>query len=281
MDRYSDLILEAYWAAGTLPGGVLVEEQTEEEVEISIVKITDEEGEKALGRPKGTYVTLTAPDMAGTDPEIDKRCAKALAKQIRAMLPRRKDKQKQVLLVGLGNRSMTPDSLGPRTMDHVMVTRHLFSLWPEEMKKAESVCAISPGVLGETGIESGEAVKGLVEQICPCAVIAVDTLAAGDPKRMATTIQLGNTGIAPGGGVGNRRLTLDQATLQVPVLALGIPLVVRADTLFEGKPQGLIVTPKEIDGIVKASAMLLARALNQALHPRLPKEMKELLSSQS
>ena len=186
-----------------------------------------------------------------------------------------------VLLVGLGNRSMTPDSLGPRTMDHVMVTRHLFSLWPEEMEKAESVCAISPGVLGETGIESGEAVKGLVEQICPCAVIAVDTLAAGDPKRMATTIQLGNTGIAPGGGVGNRRLTLDQTTLQVPVLALGIPLVVRADTLFEGKPQGLIVTPKEIAGIVKASALLLARALNQALHPRLPKEMKELLSSQS
>ena len=126
-----------------------------------------------------------------------------------------------------------------------------------------------------------KAVFGIVQQVKPAVVIAVDTLAAGDPARMATTVQLGNTGIAPGGGVGNRRLALDEKTLGVPVLALGVPLVVRADTLFEGRQQGLIVTPKDIDGIVKASAMLLSRALNQALHPRLPKEMKELLASQS
>ena len=210
-----------------------------------------------MGKPRGSYVTLTAPHMAGSDPEIDKRCAKALAKQLRAMMPKN-NKQRPVLLVGLGNRSMTPDSLGPRTLDHVMVTRHLFSLWPEDLQKAGNVCAISPGVLGETGIESGEAVLGIVQQIKP-----------------------GNTGIAPGGGVGNRRLALDEKTLGVPVLALGVPLVVRADTLFEGRQQGLIVTPKDIDSIVKASAILLSRALNQALHPRLPKEMKELLASQS
>ena len=276
MQRYSDLVLESCMAAGTLPGGVTVEEQTEEEVEVSIVRITDEEGEKAVGKPRGSYVTLTAPHMAGSDPEIDKRCAKALAKQLRAMMPKN-NKQRPVLLVGLGNRSMTPDSLGPRTLDHVMVTRHLFSLWPEDLQKAGNVCAISPGVLGETGIESGEAVLGIVQQIKPAVVIAVDTLAAGDP----TTVQLGNTGIAPGGGVGNRRLALDEKTLGVPVLALGVPLVVRADTLFEGRQQGLIVTPKDIDSIVKASAILLSRALNQALHPRLPKEMKELLASQS
>ena len=161
-------------AAGTLPGGVTVEEQTEEEVEVSIVRITDEEGEKAVGKPRGSYVTLTAPHMAGSDPEIDKRCAKALAKQIRAMMPK-KNKQRPVLLVGLGNRSMTPDSLGPRTLDHVMVTRHLFSLWPEDLQKAGNVCAISPGVLGETGIESGEAVFGIVQQVKPAVVIAVDT----------------------------------------------------------------------------------------------------------
>lgn len=281
MNRYSDLVLETCLAAGTLPGGVLVEEQTEEDVEVSVVNITDEEGARAVGRPIGTYVTITAPEMAGTDPDIDKRCARALAKQIRAMMPRRQKAQKPVLVVGLGNRSMTPDSLGPRTLDHVMVTRHLFSLWPEELKRADSVCAIAPGVLGETGVESGEAVLGVAQQVEPSVVIAVDTLAASDPKRMATTIQLGNTGIAPGGGVGNRRLALDQETLGVPVLALGVPLVVRADTLFEGRPQGLIVTPKEIDGIVKASAVLLSRALNQALHPRLPKDIKELLASQS
>ena len=280
MQRYSDLVLESCMAAGTLPGGVTVEEQTEEEVEVSIVRITDEEGEKAVGKPRGSYVTLTAPHMAGSDPEIDKRCAKALAKQLRAMMPKN-NKQRPVLLVGLGNRSMTPDSLGPRTLDHVMVTRHLFSLWPEDLQKAGNVCAISPGVLGETGIESGEAVLGIVQQIKPAVVIAVDTLAAGDPARMATTVQLGNTGIAPGGGVGNRRLALDEKTLGVPVLALGVPLVVRADTLFEGRQQGLIVTPKDIDSIVKASAILLSRALNQALHPRLPKEMKELLASKS
>ena len=145
MQRYSDLVLESCMAAGTLPGGVTVEEQTEEEVEVSIVRITDEEGEKAVGKPRGSYVTLTAPHMAGSDPEIDKRCAKALAKQIRAMMPK-KNKQRPVLLVGLGNRSMTPDSLGPRTLDHVMVTRHLFSLWPEDLQKAGNVCAISPGV---------------------------------------------------------------------------------------------------------------------------------------
>ena len=194
MQRYSDLVLESCMAAGTLPGGVTVEEQTEEEVEVSIVRITDEEGEKAVGKPRGSYVTLTAPHMAGSDPEIDKRCAKALAKQLRAMMPKN-NKQRPVLLVGLGNRSMTPDSLGPRTLDHVMVTRHLFSLWPEDLQKAGNVCAISPGVLGETGIESGEAVLGIVQQIKPAVVIAVDTLAAGDPARMATTVQLGNTGI--------------------------------------------------------------------------------------
>ena len=111
MQRYSDLVLESCMAAGTLPGGVTVEEQTEEEVEVSIVRITDEEGEKAVGKPRGSYVTLTAPHMAGSDPEIDKRCAKALAKQLRAMMPKN-NKQRPVLLVGLGNRSMTPDSLG-------------------------------------------------------------------------------------------------------------------------------------------------------------------------
>ena len=130
-------------AAGTLPGGVTVEEQTEEEVEVSIVRITDEEGEKAVGKPRGSYVTLTAPHMAGSDPEIDKRCAKALAKQIRAMMPK-KNKQRPVLLVGLGNRSMTPDSFGQRICKRqAMFAPYRPAFWGKPALKAAKRCLAS------------------------------------------------------------------------------------------------------------------------------------------
>ncbi len=275
---YSDLIEEVCMAAGTLPEGVEMTRETKEEVDVSTVDIVNEKGSKAIGRPVGRYVTITAPEMAGMRPEIDHRCALALADCLEKMRP---DSDKPVLIIGLGNRQMTPDSLGPRTVEQVMVTRHLFALWPEELKEAQVVCAFSPGVLGSTGIESGEAVEALVREINPGVVIAVDTLAAGDANRMGTTIQLGNTGIVPGGGIGNRRMVMDEETLGVPVLALGIPLVVRAETLMEDETKELIVTPKDIDRIVQAGARVLSRGLNQALHPKLPQDFKELLAEQS
>ena len=233
--------------------------------------------------------------IAGRDVQAYSRRALAaeLAKTLRGMLP---EDMKTALVVGLGNRSVTPDSLGPRTAERVLVTRHIGDSlpWGEEMN---SVCAAAPGVLGVTGMETAEILRGMVAHVRPDAVIAVDALAARSSKRIASTIQIADTGITPGSGVGNHRKALDRETLGVPVVAVGVPLVVYASTiaadalcaLGEGEVEEeriaacvervvseklgeMIVTPREVDALVERMAGVLADGINQALHPRLSRD---------
>jgi spore protease len=260
----------------------------------SRVTILNEEGEKAIGKKKGIYVTIEAQQLARGDMELDEHCSFALANEIRNMAGDALNGV--VLVVGLGNRMVTPDALGPAVCDQVFVTRHVHEYAPEGIdERLGNVSAIAPGVLGITGIETGEVIEGVVERMKPSLVIAVDSLASRSLERVRTTIQIANTGIAPGAGIGNKRKALDQETLGVPVLALGVPLVVYAATvaqdlmetamnktpadvntrpgmqrileaMMDVEGADMIVTPKEIDKVVEDVARIIADALNISLH---------------
>lgn len=286
MHNRTDLAIEAARSMEHIPNGIRVEERDlNDSVRMERVIVVDEAGERAIGKPRGTYITLHAHEMTEGAQDVQEDCARALAHELEQLLPQRHHTDRApVLVVGLGNRSITPDSLGPRTVDKLLVTRHLYSLLPDQVDaRAGCVAAIAPGVLGETGMESGEVIAALVEKIQPCAVIAIDALAALSTTRLTRTIQLADTGIAPGAGIGNRRPRLDRALLGVPVLAVGIPMVVHALSLVsdvleqsghrnfdEQRMQqacgNLIVTPKDIDQIAARCAKVLATGLNMALH---------------
>ncbi|MGI5849584.1 MAG: GPR endopeptidase [Christensenellales bacterium] len=264
------------------------------------VTITSEEGEKALGKKRGTYVTLEVKELAGGDALLDENCSKVLANEIKSMAGN--EIAGSVLVVGLGNRMVTPDALGPEVCDMVFVTRHIHEYAPEGIdQRLGNVSAVSPGVLGITGVETGEIIEGIVERIKPTLIIAIDSLASRNLERVRTTIQVANTGISPGAGIGNKRKALDKETLGVPVLALGVPLVVFASTIAQDlietamskTPQDtriqtkmqeilksmmdvedadMIVTPKEIDKVVKDLARIISDGLNIALHKNLTLE---------
>lgn len=290
----TDLAMEAAQAAGNIPGVEVLNDEVMPGVNRSRVTILNEEGEKAIGKKKGIYVTIEAQQLARGDAELDEHCSMALAQEIRNMAGDALNGV--VLVVGLGNRMVTPDALGPAVCDAVFVTRHAHEYAPEGIdERLGNVSAIAPGVLGITGIETGEVVEGVVERMKPSLVIAVDSLASRSMERVRTTIQVANTGIAPGAGIGNKRKALDQETLGVPVLALGVPLVVYAatiaqdlmetalnktpsdvnlrpgmqrilDAMMDVEGADMIVTPKEIDKVVDDVARIIADALNITLH---------------
>ena len=250
--KWTDLAVEA--AGGELREGGLSR---------TVVKVEDEASARRLGRPMGTYVTLACEQALTVSLETRRALAAELAKTLRGMLP---EDMKTALVVGLGNRSVTPDSLGPRTAERVLVTRHIGDSlpWGAEMN---SVCAAAPGVLGVTGMETAEILRGMVAHVRPDAVIAVDALASRRCERVCTTVQLSDTGIVPGSGVGNARAALQKRTLGVPVFCLGVPTVLDAGTL--GGPRGMIVTPRDIDAQVRFLGRVAADAVNLALHPEI------------
>ncbi|OPX44162.1 germination protease precursor [Ruminiclostridium hungatei] len=212
------------------PPGVEVENAGDEDVKITRVRITSPTGEQAIGKPMGNYVTLEIPQLKDNNPEVNQKTIDAMSREIKAILNLKPDAM--TLVVGLGNWNVTPDALGPKVISNLMVTRHLLEFVPEHVDEGvKPVCAISPGVMGITGIETGEIVKGVVDRIKPDALIAIDALAARNMERVSTTIQIADTGIAPGGGVGNKRMELSKATLGMPVVAIGVPTVVDAATL--------------------------------------------------
>jgi spore protease len=190
--------------------------------------------------------TLESNVMARGDADIDEACAKALAEEIRAMAG--DAIHGSVLIAGLGNRMVTPDALGPEVCDKVFVTRHIREYVPEAVdERMGNVSAISPGVLGVTGVETGEIIAGISENIKPTLVIAIDSLAARNMDRVRTTIQIADTGISPGAGIGNKRKALDRDTLGVPVLAIGVPLVVYASTVAQDLIEAsMSKTPQDI-----------------------------------
>lgn len=223
--------------------GVIIDEdyKKEEDIKITRVVIETQSGAKAMGKPIGTYVTLEAPNMVIPDEDYHREISKEIAKQIKQLIPL--EKEVSVLIVGLGNREVTPDSLGPNVVENLLITRHVVREYGKEAlgkSKVNLISGIIPGVMAQTGMETLEIVKGVVEETKPDFVIAIDALAARSTKRLNRTIQITDTGINPGSGVGNHRNGLNIESLNVPVIAIGVPTVVDAATIVNDTMENLI-----------------------------------------
>jgi spore protease len=227
-----DLALEKRTDGSGIPG-VRMEEDEERDIRVSWIWVENEEGARELGKKPGTYLTLEVPGLRSKDSKLQHRVAVRFAKEFGRFLKETGvSDDAKVLIVGLGNWNVTADALGPFVIKHIMVTRHLFELMPEQVEEGyRPVSAVSPGVLGITGIETSEIVHGIVEKTRPDLVIAIDSLASRALTRVNTTIQVADSGINPGAGVGNKRKALTKETLGVPVIAVGVPTVVDAATI--------------------------------------------------
>lgn len=276
MEVRTDLALEKREFLGLdEPEGVKCRTFAEGEVFFTEIRILNEKGSEALGKPIGTYVTAEIPKLM-TNSVTDEEIINSIAEQLASLLPR----EGTVLVVGLGNTDITPDAVGPRSVSTVLATRHIDSELSREigLGKLRSVAGFVPGVLGRTGLEAAESVKGLVEAISPCAVIAVDALAARKLSRLGTTVQISDIGIIPGSGVGNARKGITKEILGVPVISVGIPTVVDVETLVrdltgsQGKisdedERDMIITPREIDLVIERASELIGMSINRALQP--------------
>lgn len=274
-----------------------------ENLKVSRVIITNENGEQAIGKPKGTYVTIDIKKLKLAEEEEIQKSAEVLANELKSIIDKHISFKDDILVVGLGNVYVTPDSLGPKVINDIDVTRHIIKYLPQYIdENSRPVSAISPGVLGTTGIETLEILEGIVQKIKPKLLIVIDALASRSIERISSTIQISDTGIVPGAGVGNTRKELSERTLGIPVLALGIPTVVESavlvndcldlfieklqqeaksnDYLNKLKDQdnyeeikealnptdyNMIVTPKEIDELIKNMADIVSRGINMSL----------------
>ena len=225
-----EMIDERQEQVKTEPDGVEVETKEGECYTLTRVSIGNDAGSEAMGKPKGEYITIESQELKDNAIECHEEIIQLLAEQLREMAQIKE--HECILIAGLGNWNITPDALGPKVISRVLVTRHLQGTLPEEIESTvRPVAAISPGVMGITGIETGEIIKGLVEKLNPSLLIAIDALAARRSSRINATIQMSDTGVAPGAGVGNKRMELNQETLGIPVIAIGVPTVVDAATL--------------------------------------------------
>lgn len=279
------------------------EEENGEQIKTARVKVLNENGEQAIGKPIGSYITIDIKELKIAEEEDIEQSAQVLAKELRALLDKHLNPQDEILVVGLGNLYVTPDSLGPKVINDIDITRHILTYIPDVLPEdTRPVSAVSPGVLGTTGIETLEILKGIVDNVHPKLLIVIDALASRSMERISSTIQLADTGITPGAGVGNARKNLSKETLGIPVIALGIPTVVEAATiaadsldLFIQKVQeeaksndflnqlqeedkyemikevlapaeyNFIVTPKEIDELIENMSSIVARGINKAI----------------
>ncbi len=210
--------------------GIEIDKEEKENYSVTKVRVVNNEGSKNIQKPIGTYITIDVPGLNKTDEDLKDEISQVVAKEIKGL--GRNHENSKVLIVGLGNWNITPDALGPKVVDRVLVTRQFFVNFNKEIDETvANVAALSPGVMGITGIETGELVKGVVEKVKPDLVIAIDALASRKMERVSTTIQISDTGINPGAGVGNNRMEINEHTLGVPVIAIGIPTVVDAATI--------------------------------------------------
>ena len=290
----TDLAMESVGENAGRLEGVRVHTHHASGVTHTRIRIENQHAAELLGRDKGEYITLEYSGLPGCDSRRRDLLSRMMAADLKRMLP----PEGEVLVVGLGNRNVTADALGTRVVERMLVTRHLHQAMADELQgRLRGVSAIAPGVLGLTGIETAELCRGLVQHVKPGAVIAIDALAAYETQRICTAIQITDTGIQPGSGVGNHRLGLTEETLGVKVIAVGVPMVVYASTIArdamsrlidrygaleagqeeasdqllrqvaEGFLGEMVVTPREIDELVLNVASLLADGLNRALQP--------------
>lgn len=284
-----------------IPGVETTVDESEKDIVVTSVKIMSDEASEIMGKAKGEYITIDAPKLKLNDEEFNEKVGEKLVgviKRITNMSP-----TDTVLVVGLGNEKITADALGPKVISKIDITRHLLEYVPQYMKPGtRSICGIAPGVLGTTGIETGEIIKGIVEKIKPNIIIAIDALASRKIERIATTIQIANTGIVPGSGLGNHRNAITEETMGVPVIAIGVPTVVEAAViandaleLYVEKLQSearsnkslneliqqdnyeeiksalmpedinLVVTPKDIDELIENIKEIIVKGINFAM----------------
>ncbi len=245
---------------------------------VKIRRISLDEGQaRQLGRRPGRYHTLECQGLEHADGQTLLSMIRAVAGEIGQLI----EDDSRLMVAGLGNGSVTPDALGPRTVAHVIVSRHIKSSLPQmyEQMKLGEVAAIAPGVLGQTGVESADIIRAVSQVVKPSALIVIDSLAAMDRNRLCSTVQLSDTGITPGSGIGNRRFELSEQTMGVPVIAVGIPMVITAAALAGQGEDDLIVTPKSIDLLIGRAARLLGYAINHYAHNGMSVEdMDSLLS---
>lgn len=286
-----------------VPGIETFENIVDDNIKTTIVKIVDSQGEKAIGKPVGTYVTVDIKNLKlASDDDIEK-ASNVVKDELKKIIDSHCEGKDEILVVGLGNQFVTPDSLGPKVVSEIDITKHFLKYTPQYVEPGtRSVCAIAPGVLGTTGIETYEIIKGIVDNVKPKMLIVIDSLASKSIERISSTVQISDTGIVPGGGVGNAREELSQKTIGIPVIAIGVPMVVESavlvndcldlfieklqdeaksnDYLNELKekdnyeeikeslnPTGynMIVTPKEIDDLIENMKDVVARGINFAV----------------
>ena len=305
MGIYTDLALEARELNPQIDG---VTEETESfgDIVITRIGVTSPDAAEKLGKRMGRYVTLDAPALIDRPLDLFAEAAQRLGKELEIMLGGL-GSIRSLLVVGLGNRAVTPDSLGPKTAGKTFVTRHVKQYMPEAFANGvPSVASVAPGVLGSTGVETSEIIKGVIERIRPDAVIAVDSLASRRASRISTTIQISDAGIDPGSGVGNIRAGLNSDSLGIPVIAIGVPLVVHASTITQDtislmadetglhgdeeklkalaekvvseRMDGMIVTPKDIDSIVADMSGIISEGINRALFGGHYEEVRSLIA---
>lgn len=302
-DERRDIYRKANKIEKDIPGIETEERDVSEDIKVATVKIINEEGANAIGKPIGTYVTVDIKKLKLAGEVEIQKASDVVTEELKKIFSKHVENRDDILVVGLGNAYVTPDSLGPKVIKDIDVTRHFLKYTPEYIDpNTRPVTAIAPGVLGTTGIETLEIVKGIVDNIKPKLVIVIDSLASKSIERISSTIQIADTGIVPGAGVGNARNELSQNTLGIPVIAIGVPMVVETATLVNDalylfinklqeqaqsndelnklkekdnydeikealNPQGynMIVTPKEIDDLIENMKDVVARGINYAL----------------
>ena len=288
----TDMAMESAREAGDMPG-VKVSGWENAGIHVTEVQLTDPDSAQKLGKPVGNYITLESEALRRRDPDARLAMSAMIGEEIARMAG--EIGERGAMVVGLGNRMVTPDALGPLTVDKILVTRQIFQeLTQYADERLRSVCAMAPGVMGVTGIETAEMLESIVRRIRPGCVVCVDALSARSARRIGAAVQICDTGIQPGSGVGNRRLALNRETLGVEVIAVGMPTVIYAATLARDSfaaaagreeteaareqmerdlmgagPGDMIVTPREIDGLIQDSAGMIAMGINRALQPEM------------
>ena len=266
--------------------GIECEEENQDDIRITRVRITDENGEKALQRKIGNYITIDLKKLNNITIDQEQKIIDCFSKELKLIIDKHVKKYDEILVVGLGNEYATPDSLGAKVVQNIEITRHIKIYLPNAIdKNTRSVSAITPGVLGTTGIETIEIVKGIVDNIKPKLVIAIDSLCSKNIDRINKSIQISDTGIVPGGGVGNKQEELSEETLGIPVIGVGIPTVLDAATIVLDTLQAcrveisedkivdemklnnfnFIVTPKEIDSLIDSMTNIVSEGINMSL----------------
>ncbi len=309
---YTDLAVEAQEMAVQRTGGeiegVSIKEERKPYSVVTRIEVLNEKASSAIGKPVGEYVTIEAQGLSTNNREVHDTLSGVLAEELERLIDfENLPKEPTIFVVGLGNWNATPDALGPQVIHDMMITRHLYDEVPPELKEGlRSVCALSPGVMGLTGVQTAEIIKGVVDRVRPDVLIAIDALAARSVSRLGTTIQLSNTGIHPGSGLGKKRTGITKETMDIPVVAIGIPTVVYATTIasdavdrvlssskFAGEDANtykqlekgfknqivndilrpflgnLVVTPKGIDEFIQDMSRCIAGGINISLHPEI------------